>query len=328
MIVLVPVLQYYEHYMRPSDITRRITNMIESFDHTVTPDKIAEPFGSTIAGLERDYIELIRLSQQRERYNPSWAFSFAHEKLQHELSHIFTTQVKDEILGHAEAHKNRERKDIILTKFSVIEQHLTTKIMKTANYSRTFKTATFLISAAEILLTFLIVIIVTEVSRAINKAVSIPQMSFIFIGVFGLMRLFLEKGKNRFLYTWRWNMYLDTVDTAYHGLITMTATTCMLAFYMKRGTFLEDIDDLLEKSLNELSRRPSKEEKARRRASHQVARKKMETNERINILTQRLDTKTVHAIMGMKRAETTLKKPSVPYKALFGKIKRSFFRNQ
>lgn len=301
--------------------------MIEGFDHTISPEKIIEPFRGTVSTLECDYNELIKISQQRERYNPSWAFSYAHEKLQHELSHIFTKKVKDQILGHAEAHKNRERKDVILTKFSVIEQHLTTKIKKTANYSRAFKTATFLISTAEILLTFLIVVLVTQISQAINKAVSIPQMSIIFIGVFGLVRLFLEKGKNRFLYSWRWNMYLDTIDTAYHGLITMSATTCMLAFYMKRGTFLEDIDDLLEKSLEELSRKPSKEEKYARRTSHQIARKKLEVSERISRLTQRLDTQTVHAIMGLESKEPIEKEARVPYKAILGKIKRSFRRN-
>ncbi len=98
------------------------------------------------------------------------------------------------------------------------------------------------------------IIIVSEISQVFNKAVSIPQLSIIFIGVFGLLRMFLEKANQQFLFNWRWNMYQDTVDNAFNGMIVMMATSYILAFYIKRGTFLEDIDDLLEKSLKELFR--------------------------------------------------------------------------
>ncbi len=315
--------------MGATDITSRIQDMISSFDPSIEAEAAVSSFRGTIQRLETDYRDLIILSQQRERYNPSWAFSHAHAKLKHELSHIFTRRVKDQILKQAGTHRNRDRQDVILKKFSVIEENLTVKIQKAGTYSKAFRTTAFLISSAELLLSLSIVILVTQLSQLFSSAVtiSLPQLSIIFIGVFGLMRLLLEKGKSRFLNSWRWNMYVDTIDTAYHGLVIMMATTCLLAYYMKRGTFLEDIDDLLEKSLDELSRKVTREERKRRKAAHLVARKRMETTERISLLTQRLDTETVHSIMGLDvQEEPVEKKPLPSYRELFGRLRKQFSR--
>ena len=302
-VVVRHLLVYHIEMTEPFDIKDLIEQMITKFDDSLDPARVTAPFRDSISILDRDYTELIRMSRQRERYNVSWAFSYANEQLQQIAAHIFTSQVKDRIISNANSYRNRKHRDAILKKFSVIERNLTSKIRKTGTSARAFRTAAILISLAEIIITLAIVLIVAEISQAIDRAVSIPQMSMIFIGVFGLLRMFLEKAKQQFLFNWRWNMFQDTVDTAFNGMAVMMTTSYMLAYYIKRGTFLEDIDDLLEKAVDELSRRPDKRELRERRAAHIVARKRQETLERITSLKMHMDKDVIHEAIGLEPEE-------------------------
>jgi hypothetical protein len=294
------------------DLTMRAQaeSLIDLFDPSLEKAKVIAPFEHSLAAIEHDYEELIQLSQHRERYNVLWAFSYANSRLQQEVSKVFTDQVKEKILSHAGSHRNKERQQTIVKKFSVIEDHLTDMIHRTRTSTRAFRSATVLISLAEIMITFLIVILVAEISQMIDRAVSIPQLSIIFIGVFGLMRMFLEKAKERFLFNWRWNMYQDTVDRAFRGIIIMTSTSYILAYYIKRGTFLQDIDDLLEKTLTELFRKESQQEMRTRRAAHITARSRQLTLERITQLKLQMDKKTIHTALGIQEAPRTVAAPA------------------
>lgn len=272
---------------------RRIFRLIGRFDEGMDLESATAPFQKEIGSFEDSYEQLIDLSRKRERYNVFWAFSHAHVTLQQIVSELFSDQVKKKMLVHTSSHRNRRQQETIQTKFSVIERYLTDMIHKTITSSRAFRSATLIISAAEIIITLLIVLIVSEISLTVDRAVSIPQMSIIFIGVFGLIRMFLEKGKQRFLFNWRWNKYQDTLDEAFRGMSVMLATSFLLTWYLKQGTFLEKIDDLLEETLIELEKPETAEEAAARHAAHRTSRHRQMLLERLDQLTSSMDKQTV-----------------------------------
>lgn len=257
--------------MEAFSLREKIWLTIQELDSSLDPELVMLPFEDHLNHMVTSQAELSSLSEHRDQYQNSWAFSYANEEFQKIISGVFTMGVQERIQAYAGKHKNRFQKDDIIKKFEVIEHRLRADIRKTHSSPRSFQTANYIVAMAEIILTLAIVLGITEVTRAVNEAISLPKISILIVGVFGILKMLLEKAKQRILMNWRWNTYQDTVDKAFDGLAVISAIGYMLAAYVQQGSFLAQIDDLLEKGVTLLTKPMTKEEKRIRRAKHKAS---------------------------------------------------------
>ncbi len=246
--------------------------------------KIMGPFSGSIENIVQVYDDLSSLSRNRNTYNSSWAFSFAFSQMRDLINHLFTVQVTQKIYAYSKSYRNRNSRQDILKKFNRITGNLSDIIGKTSTSQKVVKTTLWVISLGEALISLIIVLFISESMAAFNRVVSLPQLSLIFLAVFGSIRLLLEQLKNRFIKNWRWRTYQDIVDNAFHSISIAAGISCMLAFHVKQGTFLDEIDDLLEKGFLLLREPLSWEEKRRRRAAHQSSRILNRQRERLDAI--------------------------------------------
>lgn len=304
LFVAPPEGMRYYGIMGFFSIRKSAENYIRVFDPKADSAKALSLFSHQIQQLEADYSDLVSIGQQREKYNVSWAFSHAKGKLQHDIMSIFTDEVRSLVLSYTESHKNRQDRDRILTKFSVIEEHIASSLNKSSRAALSSRSATIAVTLTEFGLSFLIVILIAQVSQMIDRAVSIPQLSLLFIGIFGTLRMLLEKVKQRSLLVFRWNMFQDSIDSSFNTMAILTAVSCLILHYMKSGSFLYSIDDLLEKAATALEEKPDTKTAKERRASHTVARRRQLISERIRELQLQMDKELVKKALDLQNDAT------------------------
>jgi hypothetical protein len=270
--------------MGTPDITSKITATVISLNGPHEVDKITAPFAQTISKIESAYAELSSISRYRNTYNSTWAFSYAFSRMHALANQLFSLEVSEKIAVYAGSFKNRSRKQDILKKYEKITDNLSDLIRKTGTSQKLYRTTIWLISLAEGVISLIIVMLITEFAAVFNRAVSLPQLSLLFLGVFGSLRLILERLKTRFLRNWRWTRYQDSVDQAFGSIAAAAGISCILAHHIRQGTFLEQIDDLLEVGLSLLHEKPTPEERRSRRAAHRSARLLAEQRERLEKL--------------------------------------------
>ena len=262
----------YRLYMHTPDIREKINSSIMEIDSTIDIDKITTPFKKTIKEINSVYGDLSVISRKRDTYNNAWAFSYAYEQMHLIIDHLFSVKVTEKIFSYSRSFRNRKKQTDILKKFHTITSNLSDILHKTSTSQRLFKTTIWLIALAEGVVSLVIVLFITETASAFNRAVSLPQLSLLFLIVFGSLRLLLERLKSRIMQNWRWTRYQATVDRAFNSIAIAAGISCILAEHVKKGTFLEKIDDLLEKGVDLLKRPDTREEKTIRRAAHRSAR--------------------------------------------------------
>ena len=207
------------------------------------------------------------------------------------IDHLFSVKVTEKIFSYSRSFRNRKKQADILKKFRAITSNLSDILHKTSTSQRLFKTTIWLIALAEGVVSLVIVLFITETASAFNSAVSLPQLSLLFLIVFGSLRLVLERLKSRVMQNWRWARYQITVDRAFNSIAIAAGISCILADHVRKGTFLEKIDDLLEKGVDLLRKPDTKEEKRRRRATHQSARLLANQEEKLGNLKRSLSQK-------------------------------------
>ena len=240
---------------------RLIHDSIILIDSRLDAVRVTAPFDETIRHLSEVYHDLADIGREQSVYQNTWAYEHAHIELKTIISTLFSDQVLERIRSYSGSFRNRRRQEDILKKFSAVTDHLSETI----------------------------------------QAVPIPQLSLLFIGIFGVIRLLLEQAKQRFLMHWRWTRYLDTVDKAFEGISVLTAISCILAYHVKRGTFLEEMDDLLEKGVALLGRRTTPDERRRRRATHKASRRVQDIEARIAHLRVTAGTDDVAQALGLRQ---------------------------
>lgn len=313
----------YYRVMGSFSIRESAENYIKVFDPRTDSAKALALFSHQIGELEADYADLVSIGQQREKYNVSWAFSYAKGKLQHDVMSIFTDEVRSLVLSYTESHKNRQDRDRILTKFSVIEDHLASSLNRSSRAALSSRSATFAVTIAEFGLSFLIVILIAQISQMIDRAVSIPQLSLLFIGIFGTLRMLLEKVKQRSLLVFRWNMFQDSIDSSFNTMAILTAVSCLILHYMKSGSFLYSIDDLLEKAATALEEKPDRKTARERRASHAVARRRQLISERIGELQLQMDKELVQKALDLQSGTTLSQRLRKSGRSLLTRLRQS-----
>ena len=261
-------------------------------DNSVDIDKVTTPFNKTIKDINSVYAELSGLSRKRDTYNNAWAFSHAYEQMHVIIDHLFSVKVTEKIFSYSRSFRNRKKQADILKKFRAITSNLSDILHITSNSQRLFKTTIWLIALAEGVVSLVIVLFITETASAFNSAVSLPQLSLLFLIVFGSLRLVLERLKSRVMQNWRWARYQITVDRAFNSIAIAAGISCILADHVRKGTFLEKIDDLLEKGVDLLRKPDTKEEKRRRRATHQSARLLANQEEKLSRLQHSISSKS------------------------------------
>lgn len=277
--------------MTTPDIREKINSSIMEIDNSVDIDKVTTPFNKTIKDINSVYAELSGLSRKRDTYNNAWAFSHAYEQMHVIIDHLFSVKVTEKIFSYSRSFRNRKKQADILKKFRAITSNLSDILHKTSTSQRLFKTTIWLIALAEGVVSLVIVLFITETASAFNSAVSLPQLSLLFLIVFGSLRLVLERLKSRVMQNWRWARYQITVDRAFNSIAIAAGISCILADHVRKGTFLEKIDDLLEKGVDLLRKPDTKEEKRRRRATHQSARLLANQEEKLGNLKRSLSQK-------------------------------------
>ncbi len=268
----------------------RILQEIAAIDSQIDSQKAAAPFERTIKHTEKAYDELSLIHEQQERYNVNWAFSHASDTVQGIVTTLFSRQLKQKISEYAGSFRNRKKKQTIEHRFSVIQRALTDRVNKTRTSPKLFRTASGIILLSELIITLLIVLTVARVSSVIDQHISIPRLSLLFVGTFGLMRVVLNKATLRFLHNWSWGLYQDAVDAAFEGIAVVMATSFVLAYHVKRGMFLESkIDTLLSRSLKRLQEPLPRYIRRERKALHRAARLKSLKQEQIQRLRYRME---------------------------------------
>ncbi|GEM_PF-6330627 len=278
--------------MTTPDIREKINSSIMEIDNSVDIDKVTTPFNKTIKDINSVYAELSGLSRKRDTYNNAWAFSHAYEQMHVIIDHLFSVKVTEKIFSYSRSFRNRKKQADILKKFRAITSNLSDILHKTSTSQRLFKTTIWLIALAEGVVSLVIVLFITETASAFNSAVSLPQLSLLFLIVFGSLRLVLERLKSRVMQNWRWARYQITVDRAFNSIAIAAGISCILADHVRKGTFLEKIDDLLEKGVDLLRKPDTKEEKRRRRATHQSARLLANQEEKLSRLQHSISSKS------------------------------------
>ena len=278
--------------MTTPDIREKINSSIMEIDNSVDIDKVTTPFNKTIKDINSVYAELSGLSRKRDTYNNAWAFSHAYEQMHVIIDHLFSVKVTEKIFSYSRSFRNRKKQADILKKFRAITSNLSDILHKTSTSQRLFKTTIWLIALAEGVVSLVIVLFITETASAFNSAVSLPQLSLLFLIVFGSLRLVLERLKSRVMQNWRWARYQITVDRAFNSIAIAAGISCILADHVRKGTFLEKIDDLLEKGVDLLRKPDTKEEKKRRRAAHQSARLLANQEEKLSRLQHSISSKS------------------------------------
>ena len=280
---------------------RLITDSIVLIDSRLDPARVTAPFEETIHHLSDVYHDLADIGREQTVYQNTWAYEHAHIELTTIVSTLFSDQVLERIRSYSGSFRNRRRQEDILKKFTVVTGQLSETIHKTSTSPRLFRTTGFLIALTEALISLIIVLVISRAADMFDQAVPIPQLSLLFIGIFGVIRLLLEQAKQRFLLHWRWTRYLDTIDKAFEGISVLTAISCILAYHVKRGTFLEEMDDLLEKGIALLGKRTTPEERRRRRAAHKASRKIQDIEARIAHLRVTSGTDDVAQTLGLRQ---------------------------
>ena len=258
--------------MNTPDLSDKVISSIEEIDSSIDTDKVIIPFNKIIDEINTIYSDLSIISRKRGTYNNSWAFSHAYEQMHAIIDHLFSEQVTEKIFSYSRSFRNRKKRVDILKKFKAITSNLSDILHKTSTSQRLFKTTLWVIALAEGVVSLIIVLFITEFASAFNRAVSLPQLSLLFLIVFGSIRLVLERLKSSIMQNWRWTRYQATVDRAFNSIAIAAGISCILADHVKKGTFLEKIDDLLEKGVQLLGKPDTKEEKRTRRAAHRSAR--------------------------------------------------------
>ncbi len=295
--------------MTSFDTKTKILQEISAIDSQLDTSRVVSPFEHTVAHVEKAYRDLTKIHEQRERYNVNWAFSHASDTIQTLISRAFSRQLKDKIASYAGTFRNRRRKHTIEKRFAVIQRSLTEKVNKTRTSPRVFKTAAAVLLLAEMTFTVVIVLLVSRLAFYINRSISVPQLSILFLAIFGLMRLFLYKAKTRFLHNWSWGLYQDAVDTAFDGIAIIMATSFVLAYHVKRGIFLESkLDAILSRSLRQLQEPPSRVLRKQRRAQHHAGRIKSLELEKIERFRGRLEYQSLQEAFDLKKPGTRRKK--------------------
>jgi len=260
-------------------------------DSSIDIDRVTIPFNKTIHDINSVYADLSGISRKRDTYNNSWAFSYAYEQMHAIIDHLFSVKVTEKIFSYSRSFRNRKKQVDILKKFRAITSNLSDILHKTSTSQRLFKTTIWLIALAEGVVSLIIVLFITETASAFNRAVSLPQLSLLFLVVFGFIRLVLERLKSRVMQNWRWARYQATVDRAFNSIAIAAGISCILADLVKKGTFLEKIDDLLEKGVDLLRKPDTREEKRIRRAAHRSARLLADQEEKLGSLKRSLSQK-------------------------------------
>ena len=280
---------------------RLIHDSIILIDSRLDAVRVTAPFDETIRHLSEVYHDLADIGREQSVYQNTWAYEHAHIELKTIISTLFSDQVLERFRSYSGSFRNRRRQEDILKKFSAVTDHLSETIHKTSTSPRLFRTTGFLIALTEALISLIIVLVISRAADMFDQAVPIPQLSLLFIGIFGVIRLLLEQAKQRFLMHWRWTRYLDTVDKAFEGISVLTAISCILAYHVKRGTFLEEMDDLLEKGVALLGRRTTPDERRRRRATHKASRRVQDIEARIAHLRVTAGTDDVAQALGLRQ---------------------------
>lgn len=277
--------------MHTPDIREKINSSIMEIDSSLDIDKVTTPFKKTIKDINCVYADLSGISRKRDTYNNAWAFSHAYEQMHLIIDHLFSIKVTEKIFSYSRSFRNRKQQADILKKFRTITSNLSDILHKTSTSQRLFKTTIWLIALAEGVVSLVIVLFITETASAFNSAVSLPQLSLLFLIVFGSLRLLLERLKSRIMQNWRWTRYQATVDRAFNSIAIAAGISCILADHVKKGTFLEKIDDLLEKGVDLLKKPDTREEKIIRRAAHRAARLLADQEEKLGGLRRSLSQK-------------------------------------
>ncbi len=278
--------------MHTPDIREKINSSIMEIDSSMDIDKVTAPFNKTIKDINSVYTDLSGISRKRDTYNNAWAFSHAYEQMHVIIDHLFSVKVTEKIFSYSRSFRNRKQQSDILKKFRIITSNLSDILHKTSTSQRLFKTTIWLIALAEGVISLVIVLFITETASAFNRAVSLPQLSLLFLIVFGSLRLLLERIKSKIMQNWRWARYQATVDRAFNSIAIATGISCILADYVKKGTFLEKIDDLLEKGVDLLKKHDTREEKQIRRAAHRSARILADQQEKLSRLQHSISRKS------------------------------------
>jgi hypothetical protein len=230
------------------------------------------PFGDVLQTMETAYAELSSISRYRAAYNSSWAFSYAFTRMHALVNQLLTEEVTAKIRQYTDRSKNRASREDIIRKYAKITENLSDLIRRTGTSQRLYRTTIWLLSLAEGLISLIIVVLITQFSAAFSRAVSLPKLSLLFLTVFGSLRLLLERLKSRVLENWRWTRYQESVDRAFGSIAAAAGISFLLAYHIRQGTFLDQIDDLLEDGAVLLSAKPSPEQRRLRRAAHRSAR--------------------------------------------------------
>jgi len=312
--------------MTTPDIREKINSSIMEIDSSVDIDKVTTPFNKTIKDINSVYADLSGISRKRDTYNNAWAFSHAYEQMHVIIDHLFSVKVTEKIFSYSRSFRNRKKQADILKKFRTITTNLSDILHKTSTSQRLFKTTIWLIALAEGVVSLVIVLFITESASAFNRAVSLPQLSLLFLIVFGSLRLVLERLKSRIMQNWRWARYQATVDRALNSIAIAAGISCILADHVKKGTFLEKIDDLLEKGVDLLKRPDTRKEKQIRRAAHQSARLLANQEEKLGNLKRALSQKntlyqTINRDQPTKRETPTIQKFNEK-KVFLGRIRK------
>ncbi|MCF7944165.1 MAG: hypothetical protein K9L75_01345 [Spirochaetia bacterium] len=259
--------------MKAFDISELIVQEIRSLDDNLPLKQVTAPFSKLIKQVDLAYEELSQINEHRERYNLNWAFRHANDQLQRLLTEVYSEKLHKKIESYSRRYKNRKVRGSIDFKFRSIQRLLTDRINRTRTSPRGFETARTIILITEIGITLLIVLGVAQLATYINATVSLPKLSLLFVSIFGLLRMVLHKIKEVFLFNAGWEMYQNTVDKAFEGFAILMATSFILAYHVKQGTFLEnELGEILTKSVQDLKRPPDKEQRRRRKAKHRSAR--------------------------------------------------------
>lgn len=280
-------------------------------------DRITAPFEQTISKLEKVYNELSSISRHRNTYNSNWAISHAFKEMHTLTEHLFSYEVSDKIEGYIKSFRNRKSKHDIQRKYEKINSVISELIRKNATSQKLYRTTVWIISVAEGVISLSIVLLITEFAAAFNRAVSLPQFSLLFMGVFGSLRLILERLKTRTLQNWRWKRYQESVDTAFTVIAKAAGISCILAHHIRQGTFLEEVDDILENGFTLMKEPPSKEERRIRRAGHSSQRliaEQMEINEELEYKLLRKSGSSTHLLIPSEHKTQTQEIQTVPVK--------------
>lgn len=307
--------------MKAFDTREKILQEITAIDSQLDVSRVITPFEHILKHAEKAYQELTDIHQKQERYNVSWAFTYAAETLQQLITSAFTKQLKEKIAAYAGTFRNRKRKHVIEKRFAVIQRTLTEKINKTRTSPKVFRTAAALLLLAEMTGTALIVLILSRLAVLVDANITIPQLSVLFLIIFSLIRLFLYRAKTRFLHNWSWGMYQDAVDTAFDGIAIILAASFVLAFHVKKGVFLESkLDTVLTRSLRLLQEPPSKTLKRQRRARHKAARLKTFELEKIEHIRSKLEYQTIAETFTLDSPAASKRKQTITASTPMGTI--------